>query len=483
MKRLGLFLVIWGCFLSFDTQVQGKALTEHPARDVYKGWHLGVQAYTFNRFTFFEAVDKAAELGLSWIEVYPGQQFSPDMPDAKFDHNMSAEMREAAKKKLAAAGIKAYGYGVVGLPNNEAECRKVFDFCKEMGIGTIASEPEKEAFNLIEKLCKEYKIAMAIHNHPAPSRYWNPDKVLEVCKGRSKWIGACADTGHWMRSGIVPLEAVKKLKDRIIYFHLKDLNQFGVCHKGEHDVPWGQGKAGLDEILKYLHSVGWQGSFSAEYEHNWLESVPELRQCVHYFEKLAGSMNPSGWHYLLADDLSNCSFSPDSWEYKDDLLTRKGGGYIWTEDKYGDFILDLEFKVDKNANSGVFIRTGDLKNYVQDSIEIQIHDTGDGTKHGQCGAIYDCLSPRIDLGSMAGRWNHLTIEAKGPMIYVVMDGVQIIKMNVDDWKEAGKNPDYVGTSNKFKKAIKDMPRAGYIGFQDHGDPVWYRNIKIKACSK
>ncbi|MHC4334317.1 MAG: sugar phosphate isomerase/epimerase family protein [Planctomycetota bacterium] len=196
----------------------------HPATDAYKGWRLGTQAYTFRKFSFYDAVDKAASLGLCWIEAYPGQKLSNEKPDVKMNHEMPAELRQQAKKKLAESGVRLVNYGVVRLANNEAECRKVFDFCRDMGIETIVAEPKPEAFGLVDKLCKEYKIKVAIHNHPKASMYWNPDKVLEVCRGRSEWIGACADTGHWMRSGVDPLEAIRQLEGRIVSLHFKDLS-------------------------------------------------------------------------------------------------------------------------------------------------------------------------------------------------------------------------------------------------------------------
>jgi len=179
---------------------------------------------------------------------------------------------------------------------------------------------------------------------------------------------------------------------------------------------------------------------------------------------------------LFAPDLSNCEFKAGSWEYADGVLTRKGGGDIWTKDQYGDFVLDLEFKVDKGANSGVFIRCGDLADWINTTIEIQIHETGDGTKHGQCGAVYDIISPGKDVSKPAGEWNTMQITAKGPAIAVVMNGEKIVDINLDNWTQAGKNPQ--GTDNKFKYAYKDMPRSGRIGFQDHGQPVWFRNVRI-----
>ncbi len=253
------------------------------------GWRLGCQAYSFNRFTFFEAVDKVALMGLKVIEAYPGQKLSPDMPDVTFDHNMSAEHQKVALDYLKAKNVDLVNYGVVGLPNDEAESRKVFEFAKVMGIETICSEPPYDAFDLLDKLVEEYGVNVAIHNHPKPSKYWNYETVLKYVEGHSARIGSCADTGHWMRSSIDPLEAVKALEGRIISFHFKDLNEFG--KRAAHDVPWGQGKADVDAILAEVKRQGFKGVFSVEYEHNWDNSVPEISQGVAYFDQVAAKLS------------------------------------------------------------------------------------------------------------------------------------------------------------------------------------------------
>ena len=252
------------------------------------GWKLGCQAYSFNRFTFYEAIDKVHSLGLRWIEAYPGQSLSPEHPDIRFYHNAPDNVRQEVKSKLKEANVTLINYGVVGLPNDEVECRKVFDFAKDMGIETLCSEPPEEAFDLIDKLCDEYEIDVAIHNHPEPSRYWNPDTVLKVTKGRSKRIGACADTGHWMRSGVDPLEALKKLEGRIISFHFKDLNEFG--NKEAHDVPWGTGAGDIPAWLAEVKRQGIQPVFSVEYEHNWENSLPEIAESVVNFDRIAADL-------------------------------------------------------------------------------------------------------------------------------------------------------------------------------------------------
>jgi len=250
------------------------------------GWRLGCQAYSFNRFTFYEAIEKNAAVGLRYIEAYPGQRVSKDK-DAKTDHNLTPQDRAEIKKRLSDAGVKLVNYGVVGLSANEGQNRQIFDFAKDMGIETIVSEPPFDAFDVIDKLCEEYQINVALHNHPQPSIYWNPDTVLKVCEGRSKRIGACADTGHWMRSGINPLEAIKKLEGRIISFHFKDLNDYG---RGAHDVPWGTGKADVPALLREIKRQGIKAVFSIEYEYNWENSLPEIAESVKFFDKVAAQL-------------------------------------------------------------------------------------------------------------------------------------------------------------------------------------------------
>ncbi len=246
-------------------------------------WKLAIQAWSFRKFTFFEAVDKTASLGLKYIEGYPGQKFSLENPEAVFRHDMSAELKQQAKEKLSAAGVKLINYGVVNLKNDEAQCREVFDFAREMGIETIVAEPPTDALDLVEKLCKEYNIRLAIHNHPKPSFYWNVDTVLSAINGRSSLMGACADTGHWVRSGLDPVECLRKLEGRVVSLHFKDLNEFGT--RQAHDVVWGTGKGKVRGMLEELKRQNFKGVFSIEYEHNWDNSYNEIKDSVAYFNR------------------------------------------------------------------------------------------------------------------------------------------------------------------------------------------------------
>ena len=163
------------------------------------------------------------------------------------------------------------------------------------------------------------------------------------------------------------------------------------------------------------------------------------------------------------------------WSIADGALVRqKGAGYIWTKERFGDFVLDLEFQTE--GNSGVFFRTDNPRNCVQTGIEIQLLKPVNNPGKHSCGALYDLLAPTKEA-SKAGQWNHLVLTAKGPKITIEINGQKIIDADLDKWTEGNKNPD--GTKNKFKTALKDFKRDGYIGFQDHGAAVSFRNVKIK----
>lgn len=196
---------------------------------------------------------------------------------------------------------------------------------------------------------------------------------------------------------------------------------------------------------------------------------------------------PTAWNTgsgavdLLAGGLSGWICKPGAWVVEDGVLSRKGGSYVWTEQEYGDFMLELEFKVAPKANSGIFFRTGDIDDPVQTGIELQVLDSyGQEPDKHSCGAIYDCLAPKVNAARPAGEWNQLRLTCRGPHITATLNGADIIDMSLDEWTTPQQNPD--GTPNKFKTAYQNMPRRGRIGFQDHGDAVWYRNIRVSPLA-
>lgn len=245
------------------------------------GFLLGPQAWTFNKFSAFEAVEFAGRAGASVIEFFPGQRFSKEKPDLKWDHNATDDQFKEMADHLAKWRIVPVNYGVTGIPNDEKEARKTFDFARRLGLYGVTTE-STESVALIDKLAQEYGIRVGFHNHPRQEnnpnyKVWDPNYVLNLVKDCSPLVGACADTGHWERSGLDALAAVKLLKGRVVSSHFKDRTDI----KSE-DVPYGTGRTPLVAILEELQAQGFKGNLAIEYETNWDHSLSDVAQCIGY---------------------------------------------------------------------------------------------------------------------------------------------------------------------------------------------------------
>lgn len=252
-----------------------------PAEYRIGGFAIGCQAYSFNRFTLFEAIEKTELTGSKVIEFFPGQALSPDQRAVKWDHNAGDDVIAAVKAKLAKHGIRAVNYGVVGIPKDEAGARKIFEFAKKMELYGITTE-STESIDIIEKLVKEFDVRVGYHNHPVQPKnpnykVWDPNYILALVKGRDPRIGSCADIGHWQTSGLKPVDCLKILEGRIISMHGKERPALGT---GQHDVPFGAGGTDMSGVLAELKRQGFVGNISVEYEYNWDNSVPEIAQCI-----------------------------------------------------------------------------------------------------------------------------------------------------------------------------------------------------------
>ena len=274
---------LFSLVLSLFVLGTGELFAQNP--EVKLGWELGAQSYTFNRFTFLQALDKIDSCGLKFVEGFPGQTIGGDI-EGKMDFKMEPAKREQILKKLKDKGIRMVAFGVVNA-NSEAEWDQLFQFAKAMGIQNITSEPKESDIPLLSTLCDKYKVNLAIHNHPNPSHYWSPEIVLNAIKGHSERIGACADIGHWVRSGLDPVECLKKLEGHIKGLHMKDLHM--KAREG-HDVPWGTGVSNIDGVIEELKKQKFKGVISAEYEHNWLNNAPEVAESAKNFRAMVSKL-------------------------------------------------------------------------------------------------------------------------------------------------------------------------------------------------
>jgi sugar phosphate isomerase/epimerase len=255
--------------------------TSCPLED--NGWKLAVQAWSFNRFTFVETLKHCSQMGIKYIEAYPGQEIGGGI-EGSTHFSMNQSTQEEIKKLLKHFDIQLVNYGVATCKTEE-EWTQLFQFAKDMGIETINSEPAFSDMDLVEKLAREYQIQVGIHNHATPTRYWEPATVLKVIDGRSNLLGASCDNGHWMRSGIQPVDGYQQLEGHIVSLHFKDMNQFDNIKA--HTVPFGTGEHDIPATLKELKRQGFKGVMTIEYEHNWKNPVPDIRQSIAYLKEIA----------------------------------------------------------------------------------------------------------------------------------------------------------------------------------------------------
>lgn len=194
----------------------------------------------------------------------------------------------------------------------------------------------------------------------------------------------------------------------------------------------------------------------------------------------------AAWENLFAPDLSDATFPKDIWFFEDGALTASQDQNIWTRKEYENFALDLEFKLGEAANSGVIIYCSDLKNWIPNSIEIQILDDAapkwaTAAPTWKCGGLFGRLAPAQSAVKKAGEWNRMTVACKGPMVYVLLNGERVVEADIRKWTDAKKNPDGSDVPPWLSKPMAGLATRGLIGLQGKhgGAPIWFRNVKIK----
>jgi sugar phosphate isomerase/epimerase len=244
------------------------------------GWFIGCQAYTFNRFSAFEAIAKTKEAGGNLIEFYPGQALKPGSKE-KVNHNMSAEAMAELQAELKRQGVRAVNYGVVGA-NSPEEVGKIMAFAKKMGLYAVCTE-STEQIVAWEKAAIEHDIKVAFHEHGGSMdkpkyKVWHPLYILGVVESRDKRVGACADIGHWATSNLKSVECLRILSGRIISVHLKDKEKFGPSPV----VVAGKGVVDVAACLEELKKQKFDGHISIEHEADWNDSVPQVKANIDF---------------------------------------------------------------------------------------------------------------------------------------------------------------------------------------------------------
>ncbi|MCI0704109.1 MAG: sugar phosphate isomerase/epimerase [Planctomycetia bacterium] len=263
------------------------------AADDFAGFSVGVQSYTFRNFELEQALKRTKELGLKSAEFY-----SKHIPP-----NSSPDALKAILKLCKEYDVTPMGFGVSGFSDNHDANKKLFEFGKALGIKYLSADPApdktgsfEKTFESLDKLCEEYKIAIAIHPH-GPSgkgrhRWWSAEIILKAVKDHHKLIGTCLDTGHLIRMDqlgerLDPAEQVKVMGERNFAMHLKDHD-----NKKKTDVVFGspEGRLDIPAVLKALKAVKFTGHIAIEYEANPNDPSPDVKKCVAFLKQSAGKL-------------------------------------------------------------------------------------------------------------------------------------------------------------------------------------------------
>ncbi|MCP4642529.1 MAG: sugar phosphate isomerase/epimerase [bacterium] len=223
---------------------------------------MGAQSFSYRNFDLAGAIRCLKETGLNDME-FCAVHFKPDKDDPEF-----AQVQTA----LAESGINVPCFGVEGFGPDAAANRTKFAFAKALGIQVLTADPTPDSFGNLDALTEEFGVKIAIHNHGPGARYDKVDDVLTAVEGHSPMIGACADTGHYLRSSEQPHEVIEKLGDRLISLHLKDWKI------GGDEQILGNGDMDLVAVAKALKTVGFSGPIVMEYEESPDNPVEDMKQ-------------------------------------------------------------------------------------------------------------------------------------------------------------------------------------------------------------
>ena len=230
---------------------------------------LGIQLYSLRNFALNTALQHAKDLGFEQVEFYGGM-FPVDSSDEKIAEIVG---------KVKSLGLTISSHGVNPFGKDFAANRRIFEFAKKVGLKTITAGPSPDSMDNLNDLVKEFNIRIAIHNHGPKDRFNKVADLLKAIEGRDERIGACADLGHYIRSGEKPVEVIRSLQGRLFGIHLKD---FATMEEKAKGVLLGEGHLQCDAVFDALVKAKFpaDGALSLEYEENPDNPIEDIRKCV-----------------------------------------------------------------------------------------------------------------------------------------------------------------------------------------------------------
>ncbi|MBI2824223.1 MAG: sugar phosphate isomerase/epimerase [Planctomycetia bacterium] len=235
----------------------------------YGGFTMGMQTYSLRGYPVDKALEHCRELGVKTLEFATGH-LSPQASPADI---------EAVLAKAQSLSLKTLSHGVNPFTKDHEANRKLFAFARRAGVRNLSADPREDAFESLDRLVEEFDIRIAIHNHGPGARYDKIEDVLKAIKGHNPKIGACADLGHYIRSGEDPVKAITLFEGRLYGVHLKD---FAEPKKNAKGVILGRGQLDLEATFRALRKVNFPADacLALEYEEKPEDPLADIRECL-----------------------------------------------------------------------------------------------------------------------------------------------------------------------------------------------------------
>lgn len=243
---------------------------------------VGVGLYSFNRFPFDKSVEMAKGANSQKVEGFSfhnlGEGFGGKVIASLTDEEIAKMKSILDSNQVQMVSMYADGKTI-------EEWEQLFKQGQKLGLQFLVGEPDPQFLDKINELAGQYQLPLAIHEHAKGlSRYWHPDSAMAAVEGRDH-LKICADIGHWVRSGLDPVECLQKVEGKLLSLHVKDLDASG--NMEAKDVAIGAGVIDYDKVFAELKRQQFSGDIFIECEHNWDNNFEEVKESVNYIRQKA----------------------------------------------------------------------------------------------------------------------------------------------------------------------------------------------------
>ncbi len=242
-----------------------------------EGLRLGMASYTFREFGLEDTLLMTQRLGLTRIAF---KSFHLPL------ESTSAQIQEVAAR-VKDAGLDLYGGGVIYM-KDRTEVERAFEYARAAGMRVIIGVPNPELIPLVEEKIKLTNIQVAIHNHgPGDDVYPTPQSAYDRLRGLDARFGLCVDVGHTQRAGVDPAGSIRKLADRVLDVHIKDVSAAS-AEGGTIEI--GRGVIDIPEVCRALLEIKFSGAVSFEFEKDGKDPLAGVAESVGYIRGVLAAL-------------------------------------------------------------------------------------------------------------------------------------------------------------------------------------------------